>query len=121
MPRSWKRKFADAFGGLFAAVGGTSFTVHFVLAGAVVAAAAILRMDVARWAILLLCIAGVLAAEMLNTALESMAKSITDKENPHIRAALDIAAGAVLTAAIGAAAVGGLVFAHRAGELLGWW
>jgi diacylglycerol kinase len=122
MSRPWKQKFADAFRGLREGVrGGSSFVAHFVIAAAVLAAAAALRMDAAQWGVLLLCIAGVLAAEMFNSALERMARAITDQKNPHIRDALDIASGAVLTAAFGSIAVGVVVFGHRAGQLLRWW
>ena len=54
-------------------------------------------------------------------ALESMARAITGEENPHIRDVLDIASGAVLTAAFGAIAVGLVLFGHRSGQVLGWW
>jgi diacylglycerol kinase len=122
MSRSWKQKFADAFRGLREGIrGASSFVVHFVVAAAVMAGAAVLRMDAVQWCVLLLCIAGVLAAEMFNSALESMARSITSQENSHIRDALDIASGAVLTAAFGSIAVGVVLFGYRAGQLLGWW
>lgn len=122
MSRPWKQKFADAFRGLREGVrGASSFRVHFLVAAAVLTAAAVLRMDTVQWSVLLLCIAGVLAAEMFNSALEFMARSITADENPHIRDALDIASGAVLTAAFGSSAVGVVLFGHRAGHLLGWW
>ena len=101
--------------------GEAALSSHFVVAAAVLAAAAVLRMDAVQWCVLLLCIAGVLAAEMFNSALESMARAITGQENPHIRDALDIASGAVLTAAFGSIAVGVVLFGHRAGQLLGWW
>ena len=122
MSRSWKQKFADAFRGLREGVRGQgSFAAHFFAAGAVLAAAAALGMNDAQWCLLLLCIAGVLAAEMFNSALESLAKSITRDDNPHVRDALDIASGAVLIAAFGAVAVGIVLFGRRAGQLLGWW
>jgi diacylglycerol kinase len=122
MSRSWKAKFADAFRGLRVGVGaGSSFVVHFAFALAVLAAAAVLRMDAVQWGVLLLCIGGVLAAEMFNSALEAMARAITGQDDPHIRDALDIASGAVLTAAFASIAVGALLFGHRAGQLLGWW
>jgi diacylglycerol kinase len=80
MSRRWKRKFADAFRGLREGVrGSSSFVAHFVIAAAVLVAAAGLRMDAVQWCVLLLCIAGVLAAEMFNTALEAMARAITDQ------------------------------------------
>ncbi len=122
MSRPWIQKFADAFRGLREGVrGGSSFVVHFVIATAVLLSAAMLRMDAVQWCVLLLCIAGVLAAEMFNTALEAMARAITDQKHPQIRDALDIASGAVLMAAFGSIAVGVVLFGYRAGQLLGWW
>jgi diacylglycerol kinase len=109
--RRWRDKFLDAFRGLRIAVRGqSSFRVHAALAFAVVTAAALLRVTVVQWCLLLLCITTVLAAETFNTALEWMAKAIDRRENP-----------AVLISSIGAAAVGTIVFAFRLGVLLGWW
>jgi diacylglycerol kinase len=71
--------------------------------------------------LLVLCIAGVLVAEMFNSALELMAKAITSEENPYLGNSLDIGSAAVLVASIGAAVVGAIVFGHRLGVLLGWW
>ena len=101
--------------------GKAASVAHFSIAAAVMAVAAVLGMDAVEWGVLLLCIAGVLAAEMFNTALENLAKAIPAGEDPHIRDALDIASGAVLTAAFGSIAVGVVIFGHRAGHLLGWW
>jgi diacylglycerol kinase len=120
--RSWAAKFRDAFRGLKAGVRGqATFFVHFFAAVAVIAAAAVLRVDLPEWCLLLLCITVVLVAEMFNSALESMAKAITDENDPHIGNSLDIAAAAVLVASIGAAIVGAIIFIHRLGILLGWW
>ena len=102
MSRTWKQKFGHAFRGLRQGVrGSSSFAAHFAATAAVLAAAAALRMDAVQWCLVLLCIGGVLAAELFNSALESMARAITAEENSHIRDALDIASGAVLTAALG--------------------
>ena len=120
--RSWGDKFRDAFRGLKAGVRGQStFLVHFFAAAAVIAAAAVLRVDRYEWCLLLLCITVVLVAEMFNSALESMAKAITSEHDPHIGNSLDIAAAAVLVASIGAAIVGAIIFGIRLGILLGWW
>ena len=63
--RSWAKKFADAFRGLKQGVRGqSSFFVHFFLAAVVLVAAAVLRVERVEWCLLVLCIAGVLAAEM---------------------------------------------------------
>ena len=85
------------------------------------AAAAALRLERLEWYVLLLCITVVLVAEMFNSALESLARAVTTGHDPHIGDALDIAAAAVLVAAIGAAIVGAAVFIRAAGSLLGWW
>jgi diacylglycerol kinase len=120
--RSWACRFRDAFRGVKAGVRGqSSFFVHFFAAAVVVAAGAVLRVEFNDWCLLLLCIAGVMAAEMFNSALESMAKAITSQNDPHLGNSLDIAAAAVLAASIGAALVGTIVFARRVGIMLGWW
>ena len=59
-------------------------------------------MSLVEWCLLLLCIAGVLTAEMFNSALESMAKAITGESDPHLGNSLDIGSAAVLVASIGA-------------------
>lgn len=104
---SWRRKFRHAFRGQKRGFRGeSSFFVHFFAAAAVITAAAALGADRVEWCLLLVCIAGVLTAEMFNSAIEQLAKAIDENYNPHLRDALDIAAGAVLTAAGGAAVVG---------------
>ena len=120
--RSWRAKFADAFRGLRAGVRGqTSFLVHLLFAAAVVTAAAVLQMGWIEWSLLVVCITLVLMAEMFNSALESMARAITSQRDPHIERALNVASAAVLLAALGAAAVGVVLFAARLGELAAWW
>ena len=121
--RSWAEKFRDAFRGMKDGVRGQgSFGVHFFMAVAVIATAAVLRIDdPAEWCLLLLCIVVVLTAEMFNSALESMAKAITDRHDPHLGAALNISSAAVLIASIGAAVVGAIIFGKRLGMPIGWW
>jgi diacylglycerol kinase len=101
--------------------GQSSFFVHFFITVAVIAAGLILHVDPWEWCMLTLCIAGVMTAEMFNSALESMAKAITGESDPHLGNSLDIGSAAVLTASIGASIVGAIIFGHRLGNLLGWW
>jgi diacylglycerol kinase len=120
--RSWACKFRDAFRGVKEGVHGqSSFLAHFFVAAAVIAAGIVLGVSLVEWCLLVLCIAGVLTAEMLNSALESMAKAVTGEVDPHLGNSLDIGSAAVLTASIGASIVGAIIFGHRAGMLLGWW
>lgn len=65
-----------------------------------------------------ICVAVVLvwSAEAFNTALEQLADAVHPQRHPGIGRAKDLAAGAVLVAAIGAAVIGGVVFwPHLAG------
>ena len=120
--RTWWEKFRDAFVGLKLGVRGqSSFFLHVFSAATVIVLAAILGVSLIEWCLLLLCIAGVLTAEMLNSALESMAKAITDQHDPHLGIALDVGSAAVLLASTGAATVGTIIFANRLGMLVGWW
>jgi len=120
--RSWPSKFRDAFRGWALAVRDqSSFAVHLVVAAAVVALAAALRVSLVEWCLLGLCIVAVLAVELFNTAIEHLAKAVNKDHDANIGTALDIASSAVLLAALGAAAVGSTIFGHRLGAILGWW
>ena len=96
--------------------------LHFGVAVLVLIAA--LYSDVSRMELiaLLLAIAFVLIAEMLNTAVEAAIDVATTSFDPMAKLAKDIAAGAVLIAATVAVAVGYLVFsgqvANRSSRLL---
>lgn len=112
--RSWFRKFADAFRGLWRAVRTqTSFAVHVVVAGVVVAAGALFAVAAWEWCLLVLAIGLVLMAEIFNTGIESLARGPGSRRHPRLRDALDMASGAVLVAAITAAVIGLIVFGPR--------
>ncbi|MBW8883905.1 MAG: diacylglycerol kinase, partial [Planctomycetia bacterium] len=96
MPRPWPAKFGSAFRGIWTAIRNErSFAVHLPMAGAVVAAAVLLRVGLLEACLLCLCAGLVLAAEMFNTAIEFLSREITHEERPGIAAALDTASGAV--------------------------
>jgi diacylglycerol kinase (ATP) len=57
------------------------------------------------WALVLLVSAAVLAAELLNTAVERLADLLHPQQHPQIRVIKDCAAAAVLVLAIGALCV----------------
>ena len=104
---SWRRRFRDAFRGQKRSFRGeSSYFIHFFAAAMVVVAAAALGADRVEWCLLLMCITMVLAAEMFNSSIERMAKAVDENYNPHLRDALDIGAGAVLTTSLGAAIIG---------------
>ncbi len=96
--------------------------IHVVIAVAVLAAAIALGVSRLELMVLLLSIAFVLIAEMINSAIEGAIDVATTAFDPMAKLAKDIAAGAVLIASVNAIAVGYLVFsgavADRSSRLL---
>jgi diacylglycerol kinase (ATP) len=66
-----------------------------------------------EWALVALAIAAVWSAELLNTAVEALTDLVSPAYHPLAGKAKDVAAGAVLLAALGAAVVGLIVFGER--------
>ena len=64
----------------------------------------------AEWAIILVLIASIMTAEIFNTCLEQLCNLNTQSYDPIARIAKDVAAGAVLVAAIFATIIGGIIF-----------
>ena len=96
--------------------------IHFVVAAVVLVAALATGVSRLELIALLLAIAFVMIAEMINTAIEGAVDVSTTSFDPNAKLAKDIAAGAVLIATINAVAVGYLVFsgqvADRSSQLL---
>ncbi len=63
-----------------------------------------------EWACLILATMAVWAAEAINTALELLGDALSPDFHPLVGKAKDVAAGAVLMSAVGAAVVGLLIF-----------
>ena len=87
--------------------------IHFVVAAVVLIVAFAAGVTNYELIALLLSIAFVLIAEMINSALESAIDVATTSFDPHAKLGKDIAAGAVLIATVNAVAIGYLVFARR--------
>ena len=113
-PNSAERRRHDlvaAFGYAFAGLGTAWRTqrnvrIHGLIALAVVVAGAVLRLPPLAWAAVALAIALVVAAELLNTAIEAVVDLVSPEEHHLAKRAKDVAASAVLVAALGAVAVG---------------
>ena len=84
--------------------------IHFAIAVAVLVAAIGFGASKLELAVLLLAITFVLVAELVNTAVEAVVDVASTSFDPIAKIAKDIAAGAVLVAALNAIAVGYLVF-----------
>jgi diacylglycerol kinase (ATP) len=71
-----------------------------------------------EWCWIILAIAIVWTAEALNTAFEFLADAASPEFHPLVRDAKDVAAGAVLITAVGAAIIGGIIFWPHLSALL---
>lgn len=96
-----------------------NFRVHLVATGAVLLLGAGLGVSPLEWALLILCIFWVLGMEAMNSALEALANRVCREPDPLIGQAKDLAAGAVLLSALGAAGVGLVILLPRLWGALG--
>lgn len=109
--RSMSQSFRNAWTGVTESVAGErNMRVH--LAAMLVAGSCglILSIDALRWAVLALACTVVITTEMLNTALERLVDMLKTDQCEEARQVKDMAAGAVLIAAVGAVLCGLAVF-----------
>lgn len=83
---------------------------HFVAGFLIIIASILLRISKEDWFIVIFLIGFVISLELTNTAIEALVDAFTDEEHPRAKFAKDISAGAVLVAAVTAAAVGIIIF-----------
>jgi diacylglycerol kinase len=74
---------------------------------------AFLGLSAIEWAVVALLVVMVLAAEIVNTMVESLVDLVTTEYHPLAKVAKDVAAGVVLLTAIGAVIVGLLIFGPK--------
>lgn len=87
--------------------------IHLAFAFYVILAGLVCAVSAGEWCALLICIALVLSLECMNTAIEAACDEVSTDFSPKIRLAKDVAAGAVLVAAIISAVVGGIIFFNQ--------
>lgn len=99
--------FKFAFAGLrYVITSQRNAWIHAVITIAVIFLAAILKLSLLEWAILLLAIGLVWTSEILNTALESLVDLASPQQHPLAKIAKDTAAAAVLISAIVSVLIG---------------
>lgn len=94
-----------------------NFKVHILATVLVIVFGLWLRVSPIEWCILFLTVSLVLAAEMLNTALEKLCDLTHPEQNETVRIIKDISAGMVLVCAIGALCTGLVIFLPKLIEL----
>lgn len=91
--------------------------IHLLITAIVLALGLFLGLSRVDWLFLLLAIALVLVAEMLNTAVEVVVDLVSPDFHPLAGRAKDVAAGAVLLAALHAVVAGVLIFGPHLQQL----
>jgi diacylglycerol kinase (ATP) len=113
-PPSLVESFNFAFEGLIHVLRTQrNMRIHFLIAAVVLVVAFAAGVSKLELIALLIAIAFVLIAEMINTAIEGAIDVATTSFDPMAKLAKDIAAGAVLIATVTAVAVGYLIFSEQ--------
>jgi len=115
VPRfSWKsrrRSFIYAFKGIrYAFKTQHNMWLHAIAAAIAILLGFILAITAIQWLVILLCIGAVFALEIINTAIEALVDHLHPERHPKIGLVKDLAAGAVLIAAILSLIIGCIIF-----------
>ena len=120
MIKHWVDKFRNAAHGVWlGTLGQSSFAIHIPLAILVIVCAIVLRCSAWQFAVLAVCIGWVMSLELMNSAIEYLARGLCHEHNNDVGKALDIASGAVLIASLTAALIGAAILGYQAIELFG--
>ncbi len=87
-----------------------NFRVHLLATVAVLLAGFYSKLSEIEWCMIVLAIGLVLVTEMVNSAIEKLVDLVSSEQNSKAGLVKDMAAGAVLVAAIAACIIGGIVF-----------
>lgn len=111
----WRKSRLQSFLNAFRGLGYTLRTqpnaqIHVAVASLVIAFGFYVQLTATEWCLVALAAALVLGAEALNTAVEVLTDLVSPDFHPLAGLAKDTAAGGVMACALGAAAVGLIIF-----------
>ncbi len=101
--------------------GDSSFFAHAYRALLIFLTAGMIGVSPLGWCLLVMGLGLVLVAELMHSAVDTLARAVGDPEEPRLRVARDIAAAAVLVTVVISAAISIAVLTMKLGEYLGWW
>lgn len=84
--------------------------LHVLAAFVVVVAGLVTGLSYSEWMLVIVLIGGMMALELMNTAIERVVDLVTPELHPLAKQAKDMAAGAVLVFAAASAIIGVLLF-----------
>lgn len=113
------KKFIVAFNGIYQAFK-SEFSLKFQLVVAIfiVFSGVFFNLCKVEWMLVILCIAGVISAELFNTAIEKLCDKVEPNYDKKIGLIKDISAGAVLITAIASFFVGLIIFLPKVSSLI---
>lgn len=104
-------KFKNAFSGIWYGIKNTKVLyfdlISFIL---VIISGFVFKISIIEWALALFCSALIMSLELVNTAIEEAVNLAEPSYNKIAKASKDVAAGAVLLAAIFSAVIGLIIF-----------
>ncbi|HZH61417.1 MAG TPA: diacylglycerol kinase family protein [Metabacillus sp.] len=113
----WKRfykSFQYAWNGIVSTFKSErNFQIHVVISFIMFIIGMVLSFSKTEWIIILFLIGGMLALELINTAIEHVVDMITSEFHPQAKAAKDAAAGAVLVYAILSVIIGMIIVSNH--------
>lgn len=108
--KKFKRSMSHALNGIAQVLKTEqNFKIHALVSIFVVLIGILLGWNWIRWSIAILAIIAVLAAEMINTAIEYTWNHLEPNHHPVVGIIKDVMAGAVLIVCVGAAIIGALL------------
>lgn len=90
-----------------------NFRIHLLASVCVIILGVYFKISLFEWIVIFLLIGGILALELINTAIERVVDMITQKYHPLAKMAKDAGAGAVLVYVIISVIIGLLIFVPK--------
>ncbi len=107
------KSFLFAFKGVALILKERNFIIHLIAAITAVALGFIFTISINEWLAIIICISMVLCLEIINTSIEKTIDLLHPQMHPKAGAIKDLAAAAVLIAAITAVIVGLIIFVPK--------
>lgn len=107
---SFIRSVGFALKGISTSFRERNIIIHYVAAVLAVGAGIVFSISSLEWLFVITCIAGVIALEMVNTAIEKVVDLVTNDYHVLAEKAKDLAAGAVFLYALYSMVVGAIIF-----------
>lgn len=104
------RSFKYALEGILSAMKEQNFKFHLLAVVIVIIASVWTGISMVEWLVVISIMTLVLSLEMMNSAIERVADLVTTEIHPLAKLAKDLAAGAVLIAAIASVIIGCIIF-----------